>query len=144
MTTDREQGEAEQALLCLLPLGILTKHLGVMPEREVDVLKARFDLARDGAEITSAYVGTHVDFARLIFSLDHVRGWGQDHVSNVAQPHLISGGSVNQHVADTAQAMAHLRRADHPDIVDLATMVKIRRSPRSPGWQRPRVECHLA
>src|SRR5262249_1755171 len=57
---DAERGgarEAEHALLSGLTLRVLTEQLGVVLERELDVLQSLIDVASDGAEIAAPDVG---------------------------------------------------------------------------------------
>ncbi len=70
-----EDAEAEQRLLGGLPLRVLAEHLGVVAEREVDLLERVVSTSlRDRAEVAPRHVGADVDAPRSRLRVDDVRG----------------------------------------------------------------------
>ena len=96
MPTAVIEREAPQPVLGLLALLVLAEQLGVVPEREVDVLQPVLDLAGHRAQVARAVrVGEDVDAPEQVLVADGVRRRLDLHRGDVRQPHLFARGRVD-------------------------------------------------
>ena len=80
--------------------------LGVVLEREVDLLQASLDLPGDGSEVASAHVGADVDPPGGPFVLDVVRGGSQRDRRDVTEADPAAARGVDQDGAHVLDALA--------------------------------------
>ncbi len=121
----RGDGKEHQAVLGGLPLGILAEHLGVIAQRELDLLEAAVDFGHDGAEVASRHVGADVDAPRGVFAIDHALRRPDAHVGHIAQAHVPAVGRVDRQIANAVEAAARCGRAPDVHIVRLAISEKV-------------------
>src|SRR5262249_39191435 len=119
---DAERGsasEAEHALLGGLTFGVFAEQLGVVLQRELDVLQAQVDVARHGAQIAPPHVGDHVDTRRDAFVVNDGRGRHDAQLGHVAEAYGSALRGLEHELAQAGQIAAGFRHAPHHDFEHL-------------------------
>jgi hypothetical protein len=104
---------------------VVGEHLGVVLQREPDVVEGGLDVAHDRAETAARHAGGDVQAPGHVVVADDAERRLDAHVGHVAELDLTAAGHVDHQLADAGQAAAHPGRAPHHHVEDLLLLEQV-------------------
>jgi hypothetical protein len=102
--------------------GGLGQHLGVVLEREAQLLEPGLDVAGHRADASPAHIGLDVHAPGDRVALDHRRLRHDAHVRDLAEAHVSPARGVDQQVAHAGDALPRLGHPLHHHVEDLLVL----------------------